>query len=219
MSRPIVKAVVFDLDGILIDSEPAFVEAARRVLASRGQVLDEEFMRSVMGMPGRVVVPMFRERFRLADHVEQLACDFREHFAAVIQTEPLRVMPGVWEIIAAVERREIPRAIATSSSRRYVEHVIAPSGFVARFPLVLTCDDVTHAKPDPEIYVLAARQLSVRPGEMLVIEDSPAGVTAAKAAGAFCVAVPHSRTDRSAIAAADLVVESLTAPALTALIS
>lgn len=216
--RPI-KAVAFDLDGVLIDSEPVFIEAARRVLASRDKLLDESFMRSVMGIPGRVVLPMFRERFLLEESVEQLALEYREHFLGVLTTRPMRLMPGVWELLAAVEARSLPKAIATSSNRQYVERVVGPTGLLERFAFALTSDDVREGKPHPEVYELAARRLGVGTAEMLVIEDSPAGVKAAIAAGAVCVAVPQPHTPRELVETADLIVVGLGAPELMALLT
>ena len=118
-------------------------------------------------------------------------------------------MPGLTELLAALERAGIPKAIATSSSRRLTTACLDPFQLAPRFAFVLTSEDITHGKPDPEIYLLAARRFGVPPGEMLVLEDSQNGCRAAAAARAFTVAVPGEHSRRQDFSAADLVVDSL----------
>jgi HAD superfamily hydrolase (TIGR01509 family) len=124
-------------------------------------------------------------------------------------------MPGAAELIDRLERGRVPKAIATSSAREYVDTVFGPHGLTERFAFVLTCDDVTHGKPHPEVYALAAARLGLTPAEVVVLEDSVNGLRAAKAAGARCVVVPHAHTPRHELSAADAVVASLAAPELT----
>jgi pseudouridine 5'-phosphatase len=211
--RP-VRAVVFDLDGLLIDTEPVFTEAARRLLACHGRQLDTGFMASIMGVPGRDALPRFRDHFRLTVAVDELAAEYKREFQAVLRGSPPPLMPGAAELLDSLERHGLPKAIATSSGCDYVNRVFGPHGLLDRFAFVLTCDDVTHGKPHPEIYRRAAARLGLTPGEMVVLEDSPNGLKAAKAAGARCVVVPHGGTCRDEIAGADAVVSSLAAPEL-----
>lgn len=204
-----IRAVAFDLDGVLIDSEPIFLEAARRLLAERGREIDQAFMQTMMGQPGRECLPRFVRHFRLDESVPEVEEAYKYHYFAVLGGGPVPLMPGAAELVRAVTDRGLPACIATSSSRPYVMRVFEPHGLIERFTFVLTCDDVTRGKPHPEMYQMAAAKFGVEPGEMLVIEDSENGVTAAKAAGAVCVAVPHARTPREKVAAADRVVTSL----------
>jgi pseudouridine-5'-monophosphatase len=208
------RAVAFDLDGLLIDSEPVFLVAARQVLARRGLEFDAAFMASLMGLPGRDALPRFRERFRLPDAVETIATEYRAAFyeAAAGRLIPLR--PGARELVERLRAAGTRLAIATSSQRAYVDRVFRPHGFIDRFDFVLTCDDVDCGKPSPDIFLLAAEVLAVPPAELVVFEDSPNGVRAAKAAGACCVAVPQSHTPDEAVSMADLVVRSLVDPAV-----
>jgi beta-phosphoglucomutase-like phosphatase (HAD superfamily) len=108
----------------------------------------------------------------------------------------------------------VPKALATSSSREYVDTVFGPLGLLHRFAFLLTCDDVTHGKPHAEVYERAVGRLGVAAAEVVVLEDSPNGLRAAKAAGARCVVVPHESTPRAELAAADAVVANLADPEL-----
>jgi HAD superfamily hydrolase (TIGR01509 family) len=204
-----IRAIAFDLDGLLIDTEPVFAEAVRRFLDRRGLEFDHEVMHVMMGSPAAQSLPRFREHFRLAEPVEQIGMECKALFLEILGDRSGPLMPGVNEMLAEIRRREMPACIATSSGPEFVRRVFGPHGLLDRFQFVLTCDDVKRGKPHPEVYQLAASRFGVEPREMLVFEDSPNGLRAARAAGARCVVVPHEATPRHLIEGADLVAESL----------
>jgi HAD superfamily hydrolase (TIGR01509 family) len=208
------RSVVFDLDGLMIDTEPVFAEAARRLLACRGLASAPAVIRSMMGMPARDALELFRTHHALPETIAELASESSRLFYEVLGEEPVPLLPGVLELLDRLESRGIPRAIATSSSVRYVERILAPHRLLRRFAHVLTCDDVSQGKPSPEIYEKTALRLGHAAAQMVVLEDSPNGVRAAKAAGARCVAVPHALVPRDELAPADVIVPSLTDPGL-----
>jgi HAD superfamily hydrolase (TIGR01509 family) len=125
---------------------------------------------------------------------------------------------GLFALLARLERRGLPRAVATSSRRAYAATLLERHGLAGHFAFVLSGEDVTRGKPDPEIYLTAAARFGVPPGRMLVLEDSAAGVAAAKAAGALVVAVPHEHSPAARLAAADHIVARLDDPVVLALI-
>jgi HAD superfamily hydrolase (TIGR01509 family) len=104
-------------------------------------------------------------------------------------------MPGLYELLEHIESRGLVKGVATSSGRGYLEDILNRFDLLSRFHLTLAAEDVTHGKPHPEIYLTAALRLGVQPGEMLVLEDSHAGTSAAVSACAFAVSIPneHSR--------------------------
>lgn len=206
---PAFRAVAFDLDGILVDTEPIFTEAVKRFLTPRGLAFDPEFMHSMMGTPAAQSLPRFREHFRLTDSFEQIALECKNLFLNVLGDAPGPLMPGVEHLLDALAGRGVPFGIATSSGAEFVQRVFGPHGFLPRFRFVLTCEDVTRGKPSPEVYQLAASRHGVEPRELLVFEDSPNGLRAAKAAGAICVIVPHAHTPMHLLEGADLIVPSL----------
>jgi HAD superfamily hydrolase (TIGR01509 family) len=214
VSRRTVPAVAFDLDGLLIDSEPVFRDAARRVLAARGRQLDESFLQTMMGLPGRDALPRFCERFGLSESVADVAVEYRAAFFASLGGGVIPLRPGARPLVERLRAAGSRVVIATSSQRAYVEQVVGPHQILDQFESILTCDDVANGKPAPDIFLLAAEVLDVSPAELVVFEDSPNGVRAAIAAGARCVAVPQEHTPADAVAAADLVVRSLTDPAV-----
>jgi HAD superfamily hydrolase (TIGR01509 family) len=140
--------------------------------------------------------------------VEELLAETDEIFPSIL-AERLAPMPGLIELLAALESHGIPKAIATSSRRSFVEHVLGVFQFQPRFSPILTSEDITHGKPHPEIYLKAAQRLNIAPENILVLEDSQNGCRAAVAAGAITVAVPGSHSSRHDFTGAKLISATL----------
>jgi HAD superfamily hydrolase (TIGR01509 family) len=206
------RSVVFDLDGLMIDSERIFEEAARRFLARRGRTLNAGVMLEMMGTPSQQGLRIFRDRHQLPEAIEDLSAECSQLFYEVLGQEPAPLLPGVRELLDRLDRNRVPKAIATSSSARYVQRILQPHGLLPRFDFVLTAEDVRLGKPFPEVYEKAAARFGHAPPEMVVLEDSPNGLRAAKAAGARCVVVPHALVPLDDLAEADAIVPSVAAP-------
>jgi HAD superfamily hydrolase (TIGR01509 family) len=208
-------AVAFDLDGLLIDTEPIFAAAVRRFLDRRRLAYDAEFIHhAMMGTPAAQSLPRFREHFRLPEPLDVINEECTELFFDVLGDQPGPLMPGVTALLDRLAQRQVPFCIATSSGAEFVRRVFGPHGLLERFRFVLTCEDVKRGKPFPDVYELAAKRFECPAREVLVFEDSPNGLRAAKAAGASCVVVPHALTPRHLLSGADAVVSSLEAPEL-----
>jgi HAD superfamily hydrolase (TIGR01509 family) len=206
------RSVVFDLDGLMIDSEPIFHETACRLLARRGCTPIPSVIQSMMGMPGRPALSLLRDGHGLSATEEELIAETSQLFYELLGQRSIPLLPGVIDLLNRLETKGIPRAIATSSSLRYVRRILEPHGLLERFAFVLTAEDVTDGKPAPEIYENAAARLGHAAQDMVVLEDSPNGLRAAKAAGARCIVVPHALIRREDLTEADAIVPSLEAP-------
>src|SRR5262245_43028222 len=114
-----IRSVVFDLDGLLIDTEPIFEEAARLLLARRNKPLLEDVMRAMMGAPAREVLPLFRDRHGLTESLEELATEYRDCFFAALGEQPVKLMSGALALLDRLKRKAVPHAIATSSTAAY----------------------------------------------------------------------------------------------------
>jgi HAD superfamily hydrolase (TIGR01509 family) len=203
------RAVAFDLDGLLIDTEPIFTDVIRRYLDQRGLEFDAEFMHTMMGEPAAQSLPRFRKRYQLSDSVADIASECRELFMRVLGHGTAPLMPGVHGLLERLNRLQIPKAIVTSSGSDFVNRVFGPHQLLREFSFVVTCEDVQRGKPFPDAYELAARRFEISPAEMVVLEDSPNGLRAAKTAGARCIIVPHKLTPNHVLAEADAVVSDL----------
>jgi HAD superfamily hydrolase (TIGR01509 family) len=205
---PRPRAVVFDLDGLIFNTEELYVEVGTELLRRRGRVFTQELEDQMMGRPSRVALAIMIEAHGLAATVEELLAETDAIFPAILQAR-LAPMPGLVELLATLEERGIPKAIATSSRRSFVERVLGKFDYQPRFSPILTSEDITEGKPHPEIYLKAAARLGVAASEMLVLEDSQNGCRAAVAAGAITVAVPGAHSRRHDFTGAALVADSL----------
>jgi HAD superfamily hydrolase (TIGR01509 family) len=208
MSRQPPKAVVFDLDGLMFNTEDLYQEVGAQLLRRRGKRFDAPLLDAMMGRPAEAALRLMIDYHRLDDTVDALAAETDEIFATLLD-ERLERMPGLVELLDALERVEMPKAIATSSGPAFARTVLDKFALAPRFAFVLTCDDVREGKPHPEIYLLAARRFALAPADLLVLEDSQNGCRAALAAGATVVAVPGGHSRRHDFSGAALVAESL----------
>lgn len=211
------RAVVFDLDGLMFDTEKLFVRVASEMLQSRGKVFTTEIMNAMIGRRAVDVGEAFRRMSGLEEPVEVLMGEVKQRFSAEMDTA-VHPTPGLYALLARIEGRGLPRAVATSSRQAYARTLLERHGLIGHFTFVLSGEDVTHGKPDPEVYLTAAARFGVAPGAMLVLEDSGPGIAAAKAAGAFAVGVPHEHSPADRLTAADLIVARLDDPAVLALV-
>ena len=206
VQRP--KAVVFDLDGLLFNTEELYLEVGSELMRRRGKEFTPELRKHTMGRPTHVSLGIMIEWHQLDATVERLLVETDEIFK-VILAERLAFMPGAAALLDALPKAGVPMALATSSRRSYAEYVLGRFELVPRFQFLLTAEDVTHGKPHPEIYQTAAARLGVSPGEMVVLEDSENGCRAAGAAGAIAVAVPAEHSREHDFSAARLVIDTL----------
>ena len=212
-----IKAVVFDLDGLMFNTEDVFNEAGRELLDRRGHVLTPELLSQMMGRRAEEAFGILIETLNLTETVPELLAESQQIFDELLDSI-LAPMPGLFRLLEHIEAAELPKAVATSSGRLYLENLLNRFDLLARFPLTLTAEDVTRGKPHPEIYLIAAERLGVAPSEMLVLEDSEAGTQAAAAAGAVIVSVPHDHSRAHDFSVADYVAESLVDPFVLGLI-
>ncbi|MEZ6130233.1 MAG: HAD family phosphatase [Planctomycetaceae bacterium] len=216
--RPVIKAVVFDLDGLMLNTEDIFDLAGRQLLNRRGMQMTEQIHRSMLGRRPDEAFQAMKDLTGITDRIEDLKSETRELFAE-IAAHHLAMMPGLLELLDLIEERNLPKAVATSSPRDYLLDMLTRFDLLHRFPLTLTAEDVTHGKPHPEIYLSAATQLSVDPANVLVLEDSETGTRAAASAGAFTVSVPNQHTHRGDFSMTSLLARSLSDPQLLGLLA
>ena len=206
-------AVVFDMDGLMFNTEDVYGEVGSMVLRRRGHEFTPELKSKMMGLRPQPAFEVMIGHCGLSETWREIAVESNRRFIEILG-DRLKPMPGLMELLDALERAEIPKAIGTSSCRELVTACLEPFGLERRFQFVLTAEDVQNGKPDPEIYLAAARRLAVSPMKMMVLEDSENGCRAAAAAEAFVVAVPGEHSQGHDFSAATLMVDSLADPRL-----
>lgn len=214
---PEIRAVVFDLDGLMLNTEDIFEHAGNELLARRGMVMTDEIRFRMLGRRPDEAFTILREMTGLTDSIDELRHETKQLFDTFAAGR-LATMPGLFELLDRLEQRLTPKAVATSSPRAYMTTLLSRFELLHRFVTTLTAEDVQRGKPDPEIYLAAAARLNVSPSQMLVLEDSEPGTRAAAAAGAFTVSVPNRHTRSQDFSTSSLVVESLLDARLTVLL-
>lgn len=189
MFRKPVKAALFDMDGLLIDSEAVYLRAMQAAARSFNREMSLDFCHSMIGIPRAECNGMIQELYGAAFDLEE----FREVYSANVRQVMEAQVPikaGVVGVLDLLAERGVPCAVATSALRATAESHLGGAGLLPRFATLVGRDDVERAKPFPDIYLEAARRLGVAPGNCVAFEDSSPGLTAAHAAGTMAIMVP-----------------------------
>ena len=204
-----IQAVIFDNDGLLVDSEPVWEDARLEMAAEVGAEWNEDDKRAVMGVGTREWTAYMIERMGLDLTPEQVVERMVERMAAMYHAG-VPFLPGAVEAVA-LAGQHVPTAVASGSHPDLLAVIMQHPAMQGRFQTVISADNVGAGKPAPDVYLAAARALGVEPGRCLVLEDSANGILAGKAAGMTVIAVPDARFPPlpEALAQADFVLDSL----------
>jgi len=186
-------AVIFDLDGVLLDSEPLYLGATNTVLAREGKYLSPEENARYIGFRYRDMLADVIPRMGLA-HPAEYYMEETGTLVRELYNGPLEPPAGAVDLLDRLDRAGIPRAVGSSSHHAWVEKILGHLGLRERFPIVVGGDDVTHGKPAPDIFLRCAELLGVPPGRCVVIEDSANGVLAARRAGMAAIGLRSAAT-------------------------
>jgi len=209
LPRP-ARHVIFDMDGVLLDTECFYTEVTRAIVARFGKTYDWSVKSQLIGRPEMESARRLVEALELPITPEEYLTERRAELARLMPG--CSAMPGARALIVALDRAGVRQAVATSStSALYALKTERHREWFALFSAVVLGDDprLERGKPAPDIFLLAARELGAEPASCVVVEDSPVGVEAAHAAGMQAVAVPHPEMDRSRFPTAELMVGSL----------
>jgi HAD superfamily hydrolase (TIGR01509 family) len=208
---PLARHVVFDLDGVIVDSEPLHERVDHEYMARLGIPPDEALLTETMGRRVRDLTDELAKR--VGRPPDEVFAERETIFWGLVERDGPRPMPGLHTAIAALQGAGLALAVATSGTRPYVEFVLERLGVRSAFEVVVSAEDVANGKPDPETYLRAAALLGAAPADCVALEDTVHGVTAARAAGLHAVAVPNALTAGMDFSAADAVVANLKAAA------
>ncbi|MFE9004669.1 HAD family hydrolase [Streptomyces sp. NPDC007875] len=186
-----MPAVIFDLDGTLVDSEPLYYEAGRRTLERYGisGFTWEEHSRFI-GIGTRETLETLRDRYGIEAPVEELLAVKNRHYLELAAAT--EIFPAMRTFVERLRAAGHPLAVASGSSRSAIETALKATGLDALLPVYVSAEDVGRGKPEPDVFLAAARLLSVDPGRCVVVEDAGPGVEAARRAGMRCIAVPYA---------------------------
>lgn len=203
-----LEAVIFDMDGVLVDSEPLHFEAYKSLIGSFGGDYDEEFNSRFLGRRDIEIAPIVIETFSLPHGPEEFVRAKDSIFYELITTRAC-ALPGVHDALKAANQLGLKTAIASSSKMTTIELIVDTLDIRSFFSHLISGDHVERGKPEPDIFLLAAEKLTVAPAHCLVIEDTEHGVKAAKSAGMHCIAIPCAATLHQNHEGADLRISSM----------
>ncbi len=178
----------------MFNTEDLYDIVGEQLLNRRGQSFTSELKMAMMGLPGPQAFAVMKECCGLDDSIEALATECEEMFVDLLPAR-IELMPGLETLLELLESADVPKAIATSSHLKFAERALGIFDLQPRFEFVLTSESVERGKPHPDVYLLAASRLGVQPENMLVLEDSIHGSSAAIEAGVTTIAVPSRRVD------------------------
>jgi len=203
-----MKAVIFDMDGVIVDSEPMTHKHREEFLAELGADLSKLPLLARPGLNSQSTWKLLRAEYKLEHEVDVLVQRERQHYLNFLETvEELPIIDGVKELLSALHERNYRVGLASSASPQRIDLIFERLNLAKEFEIIVSGDDVKNGKPEPDCYLLAAKKLGVEPKNCVVIEDARFGVRAAKAAGMKCfgfLGLPHNVEDLSE---ADIIVK------------
>jgi len=213
-----MKAFLFDMDGVLIDSEPIHTRVKRETLLHFGLDAEIDFS-AYMGRTSKI---LFSDAIEKAGRVEltpSMLADYKhERYLDILKNDDaIHPIEGARELLLRLSEEHIPMALASSSARQVIEAVLDKFGFRQYFDSVLSGADLPASKPDPAVYRISAERLGEKPSCCVVLEDAASGIAAAKAAGMRCIAFRNPNSGEQDLSRADWIVDSLKEIDITAL--
>lgn len=205
---PDLKAVVFDMDGTILNTEMLYPQVSTEILRRRGLSLTKDLTDAMMGRPAPKAFQVMIDWHDLADSIETLHRESEEIFSDILETS-LGLMPGFTELFKAILEDNYPVSVCTSAQRDTAIDLLGRFNITPELQFVIGGDEVEHGKPDPEIYLTAADRLGLSPGEVVVFEDSQTGCKAAIDAGTYAIAVPGDHSREHGFDGAQFVADSL----------
>ena len=204
------KGILFDMDGVLVDSEPLFHKAVNIMVERCGAapITEEENNRYLLGTTVEETWIRVKELREVPQTPAELLAGYNEVVKEVLRSD-LVPRPGVRDLIAEAQQRGLPIAVASSSLREWVELKLSVIGLTDAFNVKLGGDDIENGKPAPDIYIKAARLIGLEITECVAIEDSPIGLAAASSSGAYTICTLTDSTRHLDLSAADVIIENL----------
>jgi beta-phosphoglucomutase family hydrolase len=201
------KAVIFDMDGVIVESEDAHIKAEKQIMLERGVNVSGDELHEYTGSTARFMFTKLREKYKLKDSVETLEMEKEEILLKLIRND-IEPVAGVLVLIKRLNLRHIRLAVASGSSKQVVNYLLEKMKVASLFDAIVGAEDVQRSKPAPEIFLTAAQRLNVRPEECVVIEDANLGVEAAKKAGMKCVGYKNLHSGNQDLSEADFIIDS-----------
>lgn len=188
-----IKAVIFDMDGLMIDSERVTFEGYQHILSKKGKTITEDFYITLLGKPIKGIFQRFYDVYGNDFPIESVITDVHRYMAERFETEGVPLKTGLVELLKYCREKGYRTIVATSSNRNRVDTILKSADIEQYFDDSICGDEVTKGKPDPEVFLKSCMKLGVNTDEAVVLEDSEAGIQASYAAGIKVICVPDMK--------------------------
>ena len=203
-----MRGVIFDMDGLMIDSEFLHLQAYNYVLEPMGYHLSDEDNQKYVGISDEDVTKDIVERFSLSITPEELNRKKEQAYKTIL-SENVKAQPGLTELLENLKKSDYKLAVASGSHKEEIDIVLEKLRLSEYYDIIVSADEVQNGKPEPDIFLLTSKRLGIPPEECLVLEDASHGVVAAKKAGMYCYAIPDRWTKNHDFSQADLILDNL----------
>ena len=204
-----IKAVIFDMDGVLIDSEIYWNDVGKIFFESHNIEFTPELQSKIIGVSETEIAEFCQKEFNLNNSIEKIM-EERKKLSDEIYFQKAKPLSGINELLDFLYKNNLPMAIASSSSLYRIETIVKKFGWQDYFSKLISAEEFDFpGKPSPEIYLRASMELKIKPDECLVFEDAGNGVKSAKAAGMTCIGIEDKRWVHGDLSSADFIVDSL----------
>ncbi|ANY75933.1 phosphatase [Paenibacillus ihbetae] len=204
-----IQAFIFDMDGVIIDSEPLHFEVDIQVMKDFGASITQEQLEKYVGMTNPEMWKLIREEYHLQRTVSEIIDYQLSNKIKILTAREMEPIDGIRELLADLKASGIPVGIASSSPPVFIKAVLDKFGLLDAFNCIVSGEEVERGKPAPDVYLKAAELLGVEPASCMVLEDARHGIAAAKAAGMQCIGYVNPNSGNQDLSAADYVVRSI----------
>ncbi|GCF92434.1 haloacid dehalogenase [Enterococcus florum] len=203
-----LKAIIFDMDGVLADSEYTYLESKSTILEEAGHPVEESYHYQFMGTTGEHMWRIMKEQFSLPLSVEEYIEKMNRYRSKMVERDGIRPIEGAPELVKRLHDAGLPLGVASSSTLKEIKVILQSLGIEDCFQAVMSTEEVPNSKPAPDVYLEVARRLCVDPVDCLGIEDTKNGSTAVHRAGMVCVGFQNPAFPKQDLQLADRIVSS-----------
>jgi beta-phosphoglucomutase family hydrolase len=199
-----IRAVIFDMDGVIAETEYVHIEAEKQTMLKYGVRISEDELHEYTGTTAKLMFTELIKKYGLDATFEEMF-KVKEKILFELMEKGVQPTKGVVDLLLELRKRKIKLAVASSSHRKMIEYVLKTLKITGLFESVVGAEDIERSKPDPEIFQVSAKRLEVKPEKCLVVEDSRLGVEAAKSAGMKCLGYVNPSSGKQDLSKADIV--------------